>query len=215
VIRRAFASLALAGILVIGLAPAAAADTFGSLTGDELTAEVQFSRWHDGSRQDWFVFAVRDRLAGTTTVDATYNSERSITCRDGSDGSVLSSFFAIAPGSLVVGRTLGAAAGAVRLRGTQDTYNSCTDRLSSISKSFVVSFAIVATSPLSTDTLTQDVLWDDGICYLLTQHFESRGAHGAAVVNGHVFGTSAAGIGHHHWDSVAQDASACDVPPED
>jgi hypothetical protein len=199
----------------MSLAPAAAADTFGSLTGDELTADVQFTRWNDGSRQDWFVFATRDRLAGTTAVGASYFSDRVITCRDGSDGFVSIFFGANAPGSLVVGPTLGAAAGAVKLRGTQETYNSCTDRSSSSSKSFVVSFAIVATRPLGTDTLTDDILWEDGICYLLTQHFESRGAHGAAVVNGHVFGTSAAGIGHHHWASVPQEASACDVPPED
>lgn len=214
VARRGLASLWLVGILVIGLAPMAVADTFGSLTGDQDTAEVQFSRWHDGVRQDWFVFALRDRLAGVTTVDASYSADRAITCRDGSDGSVSTFFGGFAEGSLVVGRSLLTAAAAARVRGVEESYNSCTDRSSTVTRTYGLAIGIAATSGLGTNTLTQDILWDDDICYLLTQDFLFREAAGVAVVNGRIHRTSSASIGHTEWDSVPQPASACVSPEE-
>ena len=113
-------------------------------------------------------------------------------------------------GAFFVGSSLKAAAGAVKVRGDEEWFNSCTEQSGSVRKAYVVAFAIGATSRLATETLTQDILWEDGVCYLLTQHFASRDAHGAVLVNGHPFGTSSATIGHQDWDSVPQDASACE-----
>jgi hypothetical protein len=215
VVRRALVGLGLAAIVAVGLAPVATADTFGSLTGDEDIVDVQFSRTNDGVREDWFVFALRDHLAGTTTISVGTYSERTITCRDGSDGSFSTFFDGSGPGSLRVGPSLLTAVGAAKVRGIQGSYNSCTDRSRNVPKSVAVSFAVGATGPLATYTLTQDILWpDDGVCYVLTQDFAGRDARGAALVDGRVSPTSVASINHSEWDSVPQAPSACESQEE-
>ena len=90
--RRALLGLGLASIMAMALVPVATADTFGSLTGDNVTADAQFSRWSGGVRQEWSILALRDRLAHTRTIDVSYSADKAITCRDGSDGSI-SRFF--------------------------------------------------------------------------------------------------------------------------
>ncbi len=149
-------------------------------------------------------------LPATTTVGVSYSSEKSITCRDGSDGSIFRFFEGGGSGSFFVGRSLAAATGAVKAHGDEGWFNTCTEGSGSVGKAYLVAFAIGATSRLTTETMTQDILWEDGVCYLLTQHFASREAHGGVLVNGHPFGTSSATIGHTDWDSVPQAASACD-----
>ncbi len=216
-VSRVLVSLALATTLTLGMASAVLADTFSGPAGNQTTALAEFTQVVNGNRYDWSLAADRDKVARYSRVSASYSAIIDFTCHggglDGQPGERLISFYGEARAPFVIPANLAAAVAAAKVRGTEYTYDSCTDTHTSRSKTVTFGFALHATSRPSPSDLQQCIDFSDegDSPMLLTLTGRGRTAAGLAVVNGRAFSVRNGSISHQQWSSVPD--PTCAEPP--
>ncbi len=196
----------LASISLLVFASVASANTFGAPNGNETFADLGFSQTVNGVSYSWDLRADRDTVAGTSVLDASYSAEIDDgICRggdqDGQPGFRSISFFGESSVRFIVGPKLGSATAGARVTGVEDTFDSCTNADTVVTKTFAVRFAAHATSGPTTFPEQQCIDFGDGVLMNLTGTTTIRDAAGVALVNHRAF-AAVGSIGHHQWSSV-------------
>ena len=204
--RRAFASLILAGGLLVMAGPTAMASTGGGFSADAYLAEGEFS---DGLN-DIDVQAYVGKLDGVAARQLTVAafSQQDITCKGkgkakGGPGAILTQVYGVTDSfAITVDHKLGTATASATLTITTDTLNTCTGQETFVDSSVSVALSLQAISGVTSTKSRTETTYPDGSKETQTDKLDSRDAGGTATFKGTTYTVGFGRIGHDVYSDV-------------
>ena len=204
--RRGFASLALAGSLLVIAGPTAMAATGGGTSWDVYLAEGEFS---DGLQDvDVRVYVGTVDGVASRQLSVSVYSAQDITCKGkgrakGEPGMILTSVYGLSDSPmLAIDRKLGTATASAALTVTTDTVNTCTGAETMVDSTTSVALDLHAISGVTSTKTRVERTYPDGSKETLTEKVDTRDAGGTVTYRGTAHAAGFGGIGHDVYSDV-------------